>query len=247
MTQATQTVLILAARSDIARALAHVYASHGFNLQLAARNAQALHSDAEDLRIRYTIEVTLHDWDAVDFSSHEHFYNNLQSKPHGVICVAGLLGNQSSAQHIWSEAQAILEVNYMGLVSQLNAIANDFEQRGNGFIIGISSVAGDRGRQSNYLYGSAKAGFTAYLSGLRNRLSKRSVQVLTVKPGFVQTSMTQDMDLPAALTASPEKVAQVVFKAQQRGKDQIYTLGIWRYIMLVIRHIPEVIFKRLSL
>ena len=128
-----------------------------------------------------------------------------------------------------------------------NIIANDFEKRRSGFIVGISSVAGDRGRKSNYIYGSAKAGFSAYLSGLRNRLHSVHVQVLTVKPGFVRTKMTEGMDLPERLTAQPEEVAKDIFKAQQRGRDVLYAKGMWRWIMLVIKTIPEWLFKRMDL
>jgi short-subunit dehydrogenase len=108
-------------------------------------------------------------------------------------------------------------------------------------------VAGDRGRQSNYIYGSAKAAFTTYLSGLRNRLAKSNVHVLTVKPGFVRTKMTANLPLPGPVTAKPEQVATDVFRAFQKGGNELYTLWMWRYLMFIIRNIPEPIFKRLSL
>ena len=141
----------------------------------------------------------------------------------------------------------IIDSNYTGAVSILNIVANDFEARKFGTIVGISSVAGDRGRQSNYLYGSAKAGFTAYLSGLRNRLYKSGVHVLTVKPGFMKTRMIEGMRTPGPLTAEPAKVATVVYKATTKRKNEIYVLWMWRYIMLVIRLIPEIIFKKLNM
>jgi short-subunit dehydrogenase len=140
-----------------------------------------------------------------------------------------------------------METNYIGLALLLGQFANDFEKRGHGCIIGISSVAGDRGRKTNYIYGSAKAGFTAFLSGLRNRLYGFGVRVMTVKPGFVRTTMTEKMDLFEKLTATPEQVAQDVYKAYTKGKDVLYTLWFWRWIMLAINNIPEFIFKRLSL
>lgn len=136
--------------------------------------------------------------------------------------------------------------NYTGVVSLINIIANDFERRRSGFIVGISSVAGDRGRKSNYLYGSAKAAFTAYLSGLRNRLYEAQVHVLTVKPGFVATKMTEGMDLPEKLTAQPDEVASDIFQAQQKGKNVLYTKWIWRWVMMVIKMIPEWKFKGMS-
>jgi short-subunit dehydrogenase len=121
------------------------------------------------------------------------------------------------------------------------------EERGYGTIIAISSVAGDRGRAKNYIYGSAKAGFTAFLSGLRNRLAKKGVRIITVKPGFVNTSMTAGMILPKALTAEPQEVARAVFNAMARGKDVVYVRKIWRPIMIIICAIPERVFKKLDI
>jgi len=119
--------------------------------------------------------------------------------------------------------------------------------RGSGTLIGISSVAGDRGRATNYVYGSAKAGFTAFLSGLRNRLAKRGVHVMTVKPGFVATKMTEGMDLPDKLTADPDKLARSVLRAAKRRRNIIYVKPVWWLVMLIIRNIPEAIFKKLSI
>ncbi len=186
-------------------------------------------------------------FNAVDFASHAKFYEGLASKPDEVICVFGLLGEQYKAQEDWSQAEMILHSNYTGAVSILNIVANDFEKRKTGVIVGISSVAGERGRQSNYLYGSAKAGFTAYLSGLRNRLFKSNVHVLTVKPGFMKTRMIEGMKTPGPLTATPEAAARKIFKASQSRKDVAYVLPIWAIVMLVIRSIPEGIFKKLKL
>ena len=140
-----------------------------------------------------------------------------------------------------------METNYTGAVSILEIVASDFEARGHGFIIGFSSVAGERGRQSNYIYGSAKGGLTVYLSGLRNRLARRGVHVMTVLPGFVRSRMTEGMDLPERLTATPEEVAEDVYRAYRRKKDILYTMWFWRWIMIVIRSIPESMFKRLRL
>jgi short-subunit dehydrogenase len=132
-------------------------------------------------------------------------------------------------------------------VSILNVVANEFEKLNDGLIIGISSVAGERGRQSNYLYGSAKAGFTAYLSGLRNRLFKSNVHVMTVKPGFMKTRMIEGIKTPGPLTASPEIAARKIFKAAQSRKNVVYILPVWRLIMFIIRSIPEGIFKKMKL
>ncbi len=240
-------VLILGATSDMAMALAHKFAGVGFNLTLAARNSARLAEAVTDLEIRYGTKVEAVNFDALDFDSHADFYQGLTSRPDVAICVFGYLGDQKTAQADFPEAEKIINSNYTGAVSILNIIANDFAQRRAGTIIGISSVAGDRGRQSNYVYGSAKAAFTAYLSGLRNRLARAGVHVITVKPGFVRTKMTAGMPLPAPVTAKPAQVANDVFKAYQKQSNVVYTLWMWKLIMLIIRHIPEGIFKRLSL
>ena len=141
-----------------------------------------------------------------------------------------------------------MATNYIGCASILEEAARKMLEKGKGTIIGVSSVAGDRGRASNYYYGSAKAGFTAYLSGLRNRLCKQGIHVCTVKPGFVYTAMTEGMKLNPLLTAKPEKVAKDIYKkAYQRQRNVVYTKWFWRWIMRIITSIPEFIFKKLSL
>ncbi len=240
-------ILIIGAKSDIAKAIAREYANHGYDLYLAARNVAELKDFASDLRIRTGKKVKTLDLDILDFESHRIFYENLEEKPGGVVSAVGYLGDQEKAQSDFQETKLIIETNYTGVASIFNIIANDYEQRKSGFMVGISSVAGDRGRKSNYLYGSAKAALTAYLSGLRNRLHNANVHVMTVKPGFVRTKMTAGMNLPARLTAEPEEVARDVFRAQQKRKNVLYTKWIWKWIMLVIRMIPEWQFKKMSI
>lgn len=240
-------VLIVGAKSDIALALAREYAKNGFDLYLVGRKIESLDGFRNDLQIRTGRDVVLKELDVTEFSSHKAFYEGLPEKPQGVIVAAGYMADQVATQCDWPETLNTINVNYTGAVSILNIVANDFEQQHSGFIIGISSVAGDRGRKANYTYGSAKAGFSAYLSGLRNRLFTAGVQVLTVKPGFVATKMTAGLDLPDRLTAHPEAVARDILSAQKKGKDVVYTLWVWRYIMLIIRHFPEIIFKRMSI
>lgn len=240
-------VLILGATSDIARATAREYARHGYNLYLAARNSQRLDNEVSDLELRYEIRVKAFEFDALNYDAHLEFYLSLNPRPYGVICMTGYLGNQKKAEKELGEARKIMETNYIGCISILNIAALKAEKEGEGFIVGVSSVAGDRGRQSNYFYGSAKAGFSAYLSGLRNRLAKKGVHVLTVKPGFVKTKMTRAMKLPPVITATPEKVAKDLYKAQQKKKNVLYTKWYWRDIMWIIRNIPERIFKKMEL
>ena len=167
--------------------------------------------------------------------------------PDTVICVAGLMTAQDQAERDFGAAELMMRTNYLGPVSILGEAANRMEARGSGTIIGISSVAGERGRASNYIYGSSKAGLTAFLSGLRNRLARKGVHVITIKPGFVATRMTEGMKLPAALTAQPAEVAAAILRAAQRGKDVVYTRPIWRLILWVISLLPEPVFKRTRL
>jgi decaprenylphospho-beta-D-erythro-pentofuranosid-2-ulose 2-reductase len=240
-------ILIIGAKSDIAKATAREYAKHGYDLYLAARNVDQLSEFANDVTVRTQQTVKTVELDILDYQSHQAFYEQLEEKPLGVIAAVGYLGKQKEAQLEFQEAQLIIDTNYTGLVSLFNIIANDFERRRNGFIVGISSVAGDRGRKSNYVYGSAKSALSTYLSGLRNRLYDAQVHVMTVKPGFVATQMTEGMDLPEKLTGQPEEVASDIYKAQQKNKNVLYTKWMWRWIMLIIKAVPEWKFKRMSI
>lgn len=240
-------VLIVGAKSDIAKEVAKQYAKNGYDLYLAARQSESLAELANDIKIRYGLDVQIKELDLLEFESHKSFYESLEPKPLGVILVAGYMADQKKCERDFSKTLNTINVNYTGVVSLLNIVANDFEKNKNGFIVGVSSVAGDRGRKTNYIYGSSKAAFSAYLSGLRNRLHESGIKVLTVKPGFVNTKMTAGLDLPSKLTAQPEEVAKDIYSAQQKGKDVLYTKGIWRLVMFIIKHIPEFIFKKMSI
>jgi len=242
-----KNVLILGATSDLAQAMAKKYAAEGWSLTLAARKAERLETLVSDLKIRFDVPMESVLFDAEDFASHLGFYTSLKTKPDVVLCVFGYMGDQEQARTDFNEVARTINVNFTGAVSILNLVATDFEARGQGTIVGVSSVAGDRGRQSNYMYGSAKAGFSVYLAGLRNRLAPAGVHVMTVKPGFCRTKMTENLELPAALTASPEQVAAAVYKGVEKKKNVLYTLWMWRWIMCIIRHIPEFVFKKMSM
>ncbi len=240
-------LLVAGARSDIARAVADLYAANGYDVTLAARTSHTLEPFAADLRLKHGVGVTLADLDVLDYDSHAAFYAELATQPDGVFCAVGYLGDHERALTSGDELRLILDTNFTGVAHLLGIVAGDMERREKGFIIVVSSVAGDRGRASNYVYGAAKAGLTAYLSGLRNRLHAAGVPVLTVKPGFVDTQMTEGLDLPASLTAQPDEVARSIFKAQQKQRDLVYAKPVWRLIMFAIRGIPERVFKRMSL
>lgn len=244
------TVLILGATSAIAAATAREFAAHKFDLVLAGRNQEELCALASDLNLRYGVRTDIMPFDALETAAHAASLRSFLSKADGtlrgaVVCM-GYLGDQAKGQTDWEEARLILETNFTGCVSALNILANHFEPRQGGFICAVSSVAGDRGRQSNYLYGAAKAGLSAYLQGLRNRLYHAHVNVITVKPGFVDTHMTYGRP-GLFLLASPEDVAKGIFKASLAGKPVVYLPWFWRPIMLIVQSIPEAIFKRLRM
>jgi decaprenylphospho-beta-D-erythro-pentofuranosid-2-ulose 2-reductase len=239
-------VLIIAAASDIGRALARQYAAAKCPLILAARRPTELDADKADLQIRYGIEVIIVQCDVTDPNPGQ-FFAALPEIPGTIVMVAGLLGDQAEAAADSAVAAKVITTNFTGPALFLLAAAQLLEGRGAGCIVGISSVAGDRGRAANFIYGSAKAGLSALLSGLRNRLAKQGIHVLTVKPGFVATRMTAGMQLPKRLTAQPSEVAAAIARAQKKGKDILYVKPVWRVIMTVVAMVPERIFKKLSL
>ena len=244
MTQ--KSVLILGARSDIGLAIAHLYAAHGHSIQLALKNAAAYEPIRSDLEIRYGVDVTLHEFDALQTDTHEGLVNSLPHLPDIAISVVGLLGYQTDDEMQIDKAVLVMRSNFEGPCSILSVLANKFEERRSGTLVGVSSVAGDRGRASNYFYGSSKAGFTAFLSGLRDRLAGKNIHVVTVIPGFVRTRMTKGLALPGPITAEPSDIANLIYWAVKKKKNIVYSRW-WRLIMTVIKLIPERLFKGLSL
>ena len=169
--------------------------------------------------------------------------------PTVAVSVVGLMGDHDENVRDPGAAKIVIDTNFTGPAAIFGILAERFAARGSGILVGVGSVAGDRGRNRNYVYGAAKAGFEAYLSGLRNRMAlrKSGVQVVTVKPGFVDTAMTEGMELPAAVTSQPEEVGRAILKAVQKRRDVIYVRPIWRLIMAIIRAIPEPIFKKIDI
>jgi len=240
-----ETVLVLGATSDIGMAIAKKFAAAGYNIQLAARKPELLGPLKSDIDIRYKVDCTLHAFDAVKYDTHAAFFDAL--KPDVTITIFGTMYEEEDAFNDWSLAETMINTNYTGAVSILNIAAKYYIEQQKGAIIGISSVAGDRGRASKLIYGSSKAAFTAYLAGLRNKCFKDNVHVMTVKPGFVYTRMTENMPLPKPLTSTPEEVADIVYNGFARKKNTIYVKWFWRYIMLIIKNIPEFQFKKMKL
>jgi decaprenylphospho-beta-D-erythro-pentofuranosid-2-ulose 2-reductase len=241
-----KTVLVLGGSSDIGRAAARAFAKAGYDVGLAGRDVAALEPDAADLRARYTIDVGVFKFDVLDTASFEGFAGGLPALPDVVISIVGLLGAQDTAQSDLAHATTIMRSNYEGPSLILGLFADKFLARGNGTIVGVSSVAGDRGRASNYVYGSAKAGFSAFLSGLRARASSSGVHVVTVKPGFVRTKMTEGMKLIGPLTVEAPVVGDAILQAVERKTDVVYVSAKWRLVMLIIKTLPEAVFKKLK-
>ena len=242
-----RTALVLGATSDIGRAIARQLAREGWHLQLMARDAAGLQREADDLAARDPPGLQTHPLEALSQAGDDSWLDDLEPLPDLAVCVIGLLGGQAESERDAAAATQVLRTNFEAPALLLSALAMRFAQRGSGVLVGVSSVAGDRGRASNYVYGAAKAGFTAFLSGLRARLAASGVHVVTVKPGFVRTRMTAGMALPNSLTASPEAVARAVSRAVRRQRHVVYVKPIWYPIMLLIRHLPERVFKRLPL
>ncbi|TGN83375.1 SDR family oxidoreductase [Bradyrhizobium yuanmingense] len=241
-----KSVLVLGGSSDIGRATARAFAKAGYDVALAGRDVAALEPDAADLRARYNVEVGIHTFDVLDTASFEGFVAGLPALPDVVISIVGLLGVQESAQSDLAQATAIMRSNYEGPALILGLFAEKFLGRGSGTLVGVSSVAGDRGRASNYVYGSAKAGLSAFLSGLRARASRGGVHVVTVKPGFVRTRMTEGMKLIGPLTVEAPVVGAAILRAVESKTDIVYVSGKWRLVMLVIKTLPEAVFKKLK-
>lgn len=242
-------LLIIGATSVIAEATARLFAGRGDAIYLVGRNARQLESIAADLALRGAASVGYRVMDANDQPSHAAMLRDANEFLGGldrVLIAHGTLSDQVACQQSAEQTLAEIGTNAISVIALLTPIANQMEAQGHGGIAVISSVAGDRGRQSNYVYGAAKAMVTAFLSGLRQRLRKSGVNVTTIKPGFVDTPMTHAFP-KGPLWATPERAARDIVRAMDRGQAVAYVPGFWFWIMLVIRHIPERIFARLKL
>lgn len=244
-----QNILIIGATSAIAEATARLYAQRGDNLYLLARNEERLSSMAADLKIRGATSANYGQLDVNQFKVHAKLidtaFKNLGTID--VVLIAhGTLPDQKACESNFNTTLAELNTNAISTISLLTHIANKLEAQQDATIAVITSVAGDRGRQSNYVYGAAKGMVSVYLQGLRNRLHQSGVRVLDIKPGFVDTPMTAAFK-KGLLWAKPETIAKNVVDAIDKHKNEIYTPFFWRLIMLIIRNIPESIFKKMSL
>jgi len=242
-------LLILGASSAIAEQFARLYAQAEHEIMLVARNQTHLDEIKQDLIVRGAGKVETITHDFKDLESAQYLIKNCTEQSSGLDIVLIAYGTLPKQTGLYKDSAAMHDeiiLNYNSVLILLNELANYFEQKKQGSIAVISSVAGDRGRQSNYIYGSAKGGLSIYLQGLRNRLAQHSVQVLTVKPGFVDTPMTKDFK-KGLLWVGPDKIANDIKRAIEKKRDIIFTPWFWRWIMLIIRMIPEWLFKKLKL
>ena len=244
-----QKILIIGATSAIAEATARRWAAHGAALFLVGRSQSRLEAVADDLRVRGAANVASFVMDARDTAAHDAMFAAAESALGGLdvaLIAHGSLPDQRACEVSVELTVKEIETNALSVIALATRLAECFEKQGSGTLAVISSVAGDRGRQSNYVYGAAKGMVSLFMQGLRNRLARKGVRVITIKPGFVDTPMTAAFP-KGALWAKPDAIARGIVRAVDRGADEVYLPGFWRLIMFVIRHVPERVFKKMSL
>lgn len=240
-------ILIIGATSAIAEATARLFAADGDSLFLVGRDAERLDIIAADLRLRGAVRVGTALLDVLDYARHAPVIASAVQRLGGldvVLIAHGLLPEQAVGERDFAVTRHTVEVNFLSVVSLLNELATYCERQRHGVLAVIGSVAGDRGRRANYIYGAAKGALAIFLQGLRQRLHPAGVRVLTLKPGPVNTPMTAGM-AKGLLWAQPDTVAQGIYRAIRRGHDVVYLPGFWLIIMSVLRALPESLFKRL--
>lgn len=243
------TAIVFGVTSRIARETALRFAERGMTVIVTGREPAELERLAADIRVRTGATAVAQACDARDALAHRGLIADLEAA-HGPIEYAvlafGDMGEQRQAEHDPDLLVRVLETNFVGAAALCEALAEPMAERGRGGIAVLGSVAGDRGRQSNYIYGSAKGGLAVYLQGLRNRLFARGVHVMTVKLGFIDTRMTWGLKTKIPI-ASPEAASRAIVGGLDRRVDTLYYPAFWRVVMTVLRHVPERAFKRLSL
>lgn len=244
-----QSVLIIGATSAIARATAREFAAQGARLFLVGRSPEKLAAVRDDLLVRGASQVESYALDLTDVEQHPAMLEAARAALgaiDGALVAYGTLGNQKASEQSVPVTLREWNTNATSAIALLTLLGNEFERQRYGTIAVISSVAGDRGRRSNYVYGAAKGALSIFLAGLRARLSRSGVRVVTIKPGMVDTPMTAHIP-KGPLFASPERVGHDIYQAMQKSASTVYTPGYWRFVMLVIKAIPEPIFNRLPL
>lgn len=241
-------MIVLGSNSDISLAFLEKVLKEGQRfpmVYLFTSNVDKTMKLAKHIEAKYDQKCEIIEFDLTkknNYQAIEHIDSDL------LFCASGFLGkNTEEGLYDIENTMKIVEINYSKLIFLINFFAKKMEVKGQGTIIALSSVAGERGRQSNFIYGSAKAGFTAYLAGLRNYLFHKKVHVMTVIPGFMDTQMTADIETPKSLTAQPEQAAEIIYKAFKKKRNVVYVTFVWWGIMMIIRNIPEFIFKKLKM
>ena len=242
-------ILILGATSAIAMAVCRELISPDAHFFLVARRADRLDAVRNDLLTRGAASVVTRALDLDEVDAHVHMLSEAAAALGSIdlaLLAQGILGDQAQAQSDFGASYAILHTNFIAAASLITWLANYFENAGKGTLAVVSSVAGDRGRKSNYVYGTSKGALNIFLDGVRNRIDRSGANVLTIRPGFVSTPMTAHLP-QGALFASPAKVAKGIVRAIVTTRDVVYVPGFWRPVMFVIRCIPEFLFKRMNL
>ncbi len=239
-----KNVFILGANSDLAKSLSLDLASKGYDLTLFSRNINYIEAHITKLKNEYGISIHVHsvDLNNFDLKSQNINVNDL----YGIICCAGYLGDQKNANFDPIEVNNIFNSNLIGIIKFINLFKFELIKKNKGFILGVSSIAGSRGRKKNYYYGSAKAGLTNYLSGLRFDLYKNNIDVFTVLPGFINTKMIENLKTPSFLTIQPEALSKIILLSIQKRKFVIYQSSLWKLIDFIVKITPDFIFKKIS-
>jgi len=255
------SILVLGGKSELGLSIAKKFSSNNFNIILAGRNISSHVKIKDKLENEFGNKCKLIDFDVLNFNDHKRFIyeiisiNKKLSDFHGekknipdvIVCVVGKMINKKNNKDPYDEIKEEMLTNYVAPSMLIELITNEiqnFNECSN--IIGVSSVAGERGRASNYFYGSAKSGFTQYLSGLRQKLNQRQIPVTTIIPGYIDTKMLENISAPKFLISSPEQVAELIFNSYKTNKEVVFT-RYWRYIMFAIKLIPEFIFKNIRI
>src|SRR5215472_11814646 len=244
-----EKILVIGATSAIAYETTRYFAKNHAHLYLVARNTEKLDTIKNDLQVRGATRVETCQLDLNDLDQHQQMIQSAIDTLGGldiVLISHGTLGDQQLCQQSVAKTLEELNTNFTSVISLLTILANYFEQQRHGCIAVVTSVAGDRGRPSNYVYGTSKGAVTIFLQGLRSRLHKSGVSVLTIKPGLVDTPMTASLR-KGLLFAQPGKVGKGIYKAIKKRKDVLYIPWLWRPIIFIVKSIPEGIFKRLSM
>lgn len=216
-------VLIIGANSELGKALAEKYASEGYNIYLADTNTDELEETKQYLEDLYNVDIQAHKFNMLEFYTHRNFYKNLEHTPEGAIIAVNYIGDQKRCQKDFLEAKKIIDTNYTGLVSILNIIANDFEERVKGFIVGTGSIVGEDNEQEYYTYSGAKKAFITQIEGIKTRFIASNIQVLVANHGYIHTKETSDIKVTDKAVSVAADIAEQIFKAQQQGKGSLET------------------------